>query len=148
MYQHILVPLDGSSNANEALKEAISLAKDWHAKLLLLHVTDINQFGGYGRGLAYTEIVATMRENATELLNQAKTQATAAGVTVSTANLEGSPKQQITDVANDTDNGIDLIVIGKSGTNAFSRLVVGSTTTYIVQHAQPNVFVVNDISED
>ncbi|MFC6288604.1 universal stress protein [Levilactobacillus angrenensis] len=148
MYQHLLVPLDGSSNANEALKEAISLAKGWDAKLLLLHVTDINQFGGYGRGLAYTEVIASMRENATELMDQAKKQATAAGVTVTTASLEGAPKQQITDVANDDENGIDLIVIGKSGTNAFSRLVVGSTTTYVVQHAQPNVLVVNDIAED
>ncbi|KYK03574.1 universal stress protein [Levilactobacillus brevis] len=148
MYQHILVPLDGSSNANEALKAAIDLAKDWHASLLLLHVTDINQFGGYARGLAYTEVIASMRENATELMTRAKELATAAGVTVTTANLEGAPKQQITDVANDAENGIDLIVIGKSGTNAFSRLVVGSTTTYVVQHAHPNVFVINDIAED
>lgn len=61
---------------------------------------------------------------------------------------EGAPKQIITEIANDADLGIDLIVVGKSGTNAFSRLVIGSTTNYIVQHAEPNVFVVNDVPEE
>ena len=44
MYNRLLVPLDGSSNAAEALNTAVSLAKDWHATITILHVIDIAQF--------------------------------------------------------------------------------------------------------
>ena len=38
---------------------------------------------------------------------------------------------------------IDLIVIGRSGTNAISRLFLGSTTAYVVRNTEANVTVVN-----
>jgi nucleotide-binding universal stress UspA family protein len=38
---------------------------------------------------------------------------------------------------------IDLIVMGKSGTNAVSRIFLGSTTSYVVQKAAVNVTVIN-----
>lgn len=34
----ILVPTDFSGNSNEALKQALELAKQYHAKVYLLHV--------------------------------------------------------------------------------------------------------------
>ena len=81
-------------------------------------------------------------------MEKAKQVADKAGVHADMILKEGAPKQIITEIANDADLGIDLIVVGKSGTNAFSRLVIGSTTNYIVQHAEPNVFVVNDVPEE
>ena len=41
MYNHILVPIDGSDTSNAALKEAITLAKDRRSTLRLFHVVDL-----------------------------------------------------------------------------------------------------------
>lgn len=37
---------------------------------------------------------------------------------------------------------IDLIVMGATGLNAVERVLVGSTTSYVVTHAPCNVLVV------
>ena len=54
--------------------------------------------------------------------------------------VEGSPKKEIVDFAQSND--IDLIVIGVTGKGAFDRLLVGSTTAYVIDHARCNVMVV------
>ncbi|MCH5464297.1 universal stress protein [Levilactobacillus tujiorum] len=145
MYQRLLVPLDGSSNANEALKTSIKLAQDWQATLILLHVIDITQFSPQGLGGGYAAIIQGLRDTSKEILNEAKTLADQANVKTSLSVREGSPKQVIVGLANADDAKVDLVVMGKTGTNAFSRMIVGSTTNYVVQHAEPNVFVVNDV---
>ncbi|WP_341778436.1 universal stress protein [Levilactobacillus sp. HBUAS70063] len=146
MYQRLLVPLDGSSNANEALKSAIDLAKDWQAKLVLLNVIDITQFSPQGLGGGYAAVIQGLRQSSQEILQQAKETVEDAGLEASLIVREGAPKQVIVDVANAADAAIDLVVMGKTGTNAFSRMIVGSTTNYVVQHAAPNVVVVNDVA--
>ena len=40
MYRRIVVGIDGSPTANRGLKEAIRLAADQKARLLLVHVVD------------------------------------------------------------------------------------------------------------
>lgn len=144
MYSRLLVPLDGSSNSIEALKTAIRLAKDWHASLVLLHIDDITQVSSGGLGASYNEVVSAMREASHQILTDAQAMAADSDIPTTILQSDGSPKQHIVEIANSPADAIDLIVIGKSGTNAFSRMVVGSTTNYVVQHARPNVFVVND----
>jgi nucleotide-binding universal stress UspA family protein len=41
MYERILVAVDGSNTSNLALQEAITLAKDQHSMLRLLHFVDL-----------------------------------------------------------------------------------------------------------
>ena len=148
MYQRLLVPLDGSSNANEALKTAIDFAKNWQAKLVLLNVIDITQFSPQGLGGGYAAVIQGMRQTSEEILQKAKALVEDAGLEAALIVREGAPKQVIVKTANAADAAIDLVVMGKTGTNAFSRLIVGSTTNYVVQHATPNVVVVNDLVED
>ncbi|HJE85984.1 universal stress protein [Levilactobacillus brevis] len=148
MYQRLLVPIDGSSNANEALKTAIDLAKDWHAKLVLLNAIDITQFSPQGLGGGYAAVIKGMREASEEILQKSKAAVEDAGLEAALIVREGSPKQIIVETANASDAAIDLVIMGKTGTNAFSRLIVGSTTNYVVQHAAPNVVVVNDLPAD
>ncbi|WP_214464665.1 universal stress protein, partial [Levilactobacillus brevis] len=64
------------------------------------------------------------------------------GIDATTIQASGSVKEQIaTTIPNEYD--IDLIVIGKTGRDALSRLVLGSTTAYVVRKAKANVTVVN-----
>src|SRR5579863_6474597 len=50
MFSRILVSIDGSETSNRALKEAITLAKEQHASLRLVHVVDLT--------LVYTDLAA------------------------------------------------------------------------------------------
>lgn len=60
--------------------------------------------------------------------------------------VNSSPKASIaTDIPQKY--AIDLIVMGKSGTNAVSRILLGSTTAYVVQKAEVNVTVINTIDD-
>ncbi|MEP6879807.1 MAG: universal stress protein, partial [Nitrosospira sp.] len=40
MYQHILVPVDGSTTSDRALQEALKLARQQSAQLELVHVVE------------------------------------------------------------------------------------------------------------
>ncbi|MFD1124280.1 universal stress protein [Lentilactobacillus raoultii] len=144
MYQHILVPLDGSKNSQKALSVAITIAKTFSSKLTLLSVVD-------NRTLAVPTTTATPVNNAyTELKGYAQGIVDAGlktvqenGLDADTIVSQGYPKSLIaTDVPKE--QNIDLIVIGKSGRGAVDRLLIGSTTAYVVRNATVQVLVVND----
>lgn len=42
------------------------------------------------------------------------------------------------------DYSVDLIIMGASGLNAVSRMVLGSNTEYVVRNAACDVFIVKD----
>ena len=49
-------------------------------------------------------------------------------------------------LANDipSKEGVDLIMVGATGLNAFERLMVGSSSEYILRHAKVDLLVVRD----
>ncbi len=55
----------------------------------------------------------------------------------------GNPKVLL---ANDipSKEGVDLIMVGATGLNAFERLMVGSSSEYILRHAKVDLLVVRD----
>lgn len=57
--------------------------------------------------------------------------------------IEGDPGAAICDVAEEID--ADLVVVGNHGRNALARLVLGSTSTYVVHHCRRPVLVVRDV---
>lgn len=146
MYNNILVPLDGSDNAYLALKHAIKLAQKFKAKLFLLNVIDVTRLNVYSPaaygGALYTNLLDVAKTNGQEILSKAQTMAHEAAVPTKAIQVNGAPKAIIADDIPKQYN-IDLIVIGKTGTNAVSRLLLGSTTTYVVRKATTNVTVIN-----
>ena len=80
-YRRILVAVDGSPTSTKGLREAIRLAKDDRAELLLLHV--VNEFyafanlDGYAPGV---DLVPALREGGRRILAKAKAAADKEGV--------------------------------------------------------------------
>ncbi|ANZ61842.1 hypothetical protein AYR62_04845 [Secundilactobacillus paracollinoides] len=140
MYQHILVPLDGSANSNQALQEAIELSRVFGAKLTLLTVVNNSNWIAASGSIA-TDITKDYRERAERLLAQGRAITDKAGIQTTSVIKTGIPKNVIVDYCQSED--IDLIVIGKSGADAINRLLIGSTTAYVVRHATVRVLVVN-----
>lgn len=140
-YQNILIAVDGSGQADAAFEEACATAQLNGAKLAILYV--IENVGTYWGeiGITPSSSVDRMQEIAEDKLGEYYGRAKEKGISeVTTFVLYGSPKAVI---VNFDEAPIDLIVVGKTGLNAVERVLVGSTTSYVVTHAKCNVLVVN-----
>ena len=75
-------------------------------------------------------------------MNEHRNLAIEKGLTdIETYILYGYPKTLIANF-NESKEPIDLIVMGATGLNAVERALVGSTTSYVVNHAPCNVLVI------
>ncbi|MGX7352460.1 universal stress protein [Enterococcus canis] len=141
-FQRILVAVDGSETSERAFKEAVSLA-DGDTTLHVLYV--IESTGNYFGEIAlntpqmYDEVIEKQERKMED--RQAKALAQGVGEVVTHVEY-GSPKEIITSYSKGAEP-VDLIVIGRTGLNALEKLLVGSTTNYVINHANCNVYVVN-----
>lgn len=141
MYQDILVPLDGSVNADEALQEAIQLSRYFGSQITLLTVVNNSNWLAASGSISY-DFKKDYRERAEKLLAQGSEVAEKAGIQTESVVKTGIPKNEIVSYAKE--HAVNLIVIGKSGADAINRMLIGSTTAYVVRNAPVRVLVVND----
>ena len=145
MYQHILVPLDGSDAAERGLREAVSLAADHKARLRLLNVVDTLSFGAVEMSaiVDMEELIADLRRQGDRLLLLAQSRATEVGVTSEAVQREvkGTPvADAIVDEA--TRHGCDLIVMGTHGRRGLRRMALGSDAELVVRASPVPVLLV------
>lgn len=139
-YKKILVPVDGSGEAELAFRKAIEVAKRNQAMMIITHIIDtraIQTPTGF-EGNFTEEIVHQTKL----LMDEYQTMAREGGVQDVQARIEyGSPKVTI---AKDLpqEYGIDLIMIGATGLNAVERLFIGSVSDYVIRNAPCDVLVV------
>lgn len=145
MYQHILVPIDGSSTSTRGLEEAIKLAKLTGAGIRLIHVMDTwsvaTGFEPYG--VYVNDVLPRMKEVGEQLLTQAKTRVQEQGVKVDTV-LSTSLAARVSDTVVEQAKawGADLIVIGTHGRRGVGRMMLGSDAEQIVRMAPVPVLLV------
>jgi nucleotide-binding universal stress UspA family protein len=138
----ILVPMDFSNCSRGGLEYAIGFAKEFGAKIILLHATYL----GYVYLTEGTAIydVRGLQENARqhaalkmrELVRMVK----AAGVKVETTITEASPFLDICGFAKD--HNVDLIVTSTHGLTGLKHVLIGSVAEKVVRHAACSVLVV------
>ncbi|MGM0156900.1 universal stress protein [Enterococcus sp. AZ191] len=141
-YKNILVAIDGSEKAEKAFMEAIAAAKRNQATLHILYVNEVtgNYFGDFG--FLTPNLQEELDEVAEKQMNEHRNLAIEKGLTDNeTYILYGYPKTLIANF-NESKEPIDLIVMGATGLNAVERALVGSTTSYVVNHAPCNVLVI------
>ncbi|MFD1418777.1 universal stress protein [Companilactobacillus keshanensis] len=139
-YKNILVPIDGSFEAELAFKKAVEVAKRNKAAVHLLHVIDTRAFQNVSS--FDSTMVEQITEKAKETVKGYVKTAKDAGLTEIDYSIEyGAPKAII---ANDFPKklGIDLVMIGATGLNAMERLLIGSVTEYVTRTAACDVLVV------
>ncbi|MCL2112793.1 MAG: universal stress protein [Streptococcaceae bacterium] len=137
-YKNILVAVDGSEQAYNAVSEAAEVAKRNDGKLHILTVKDIGRYYGMAGRVVLTDTLE-LDKSAEEILDKASHLVTNE-VETEIYEVSGVPKYTIADFSKE--HGIDLIVIGATGTGFIDKLLVGSTTQYVVSHASCNVMVV------
>lgn len=141
-YKNILVAIDGSEKAEKAFMEAIAAAKRNQATLHILYVNEVtgNYFGDFG--FLTPNLQVELDEVAEKQMNEHRNLAIEKGlIDIETYILYGYSKTLIANF-NESKEPIDLIVMGATGLNAVERALVGSTTSYVVNHAPCNVLVI------
>lgn len=139
-YKQILVPVDGSYEAELAFKKGVSVAVRNDAALHLIHVIDTRAFQNISS--FDTSMVEQVTDTAKETLDKYVQEAKAAGLQNIDYSIEyGAPKTVIAKEIPENLN-IDLIMIGATGLNAVERLLIGSVTEYVTRTALCDVLVV------
>jgi nucleotide-binding universal stress UspA family protein len=145
MFKHILIPADGSDNAQRAIDKAIGLALAFKSQVTAIYVIDPYAFTGAGTDFAYghIEYLSAATAESTQALKVAKAAFQAVGIEISTMVVEGHGIYKgILETA--TQLGVDLIVIGSHGRSGLEKLILGSVTSQVLSHAHLPVLVVRD----
>lgn len=143
-YKRILVPVDGSPTAAKGMGEAINLAKESGAKLLLLHIVDeYPAFATPEIGLNLGPLIDALRESGRETLERIAAIAKASGVQPETG-LEENFGERVADaiVEKAVSWKADLIVMGTHGRRGVTRALVGSDAELVVRYSPVPVLLV------
>lgn len=141
-YLNILVPVDGSKEAELALNKAIAvtLRNGNAAHLHILHVIDTRAFQNVSS--FDTSMVEEVSETAKKTLDGYVQMAKEAGIKNVSYTIEyGAPKAVIAKEAPKAVHA-DLIMIGATGLNTVERILIGSVTEYVTRVADVDVLVV------
>ncbi len=144
MYKRILLPLDGSGLAEQALPHAVAHAENFGAELILLKVLEpIAPTGTVAPQSAARQAEALTGAMAAEYLERIAADVRERGVSVSTVTIEGRPRTKILEYAEA--NKIDLIVMSARGLSGPSRWLVGSVADRVVRGSNVPVLLVRTV---
>ena len=146
MYTRILVPIDGSEHAKQALSVACKLVDKEASTLYLLHVPETRDYTTtlvWGIGAIDASATLAEREKAGEqLLKEAITSAQEEGAQyIEKILMHGDPVRVILDTASARD--IDTIVMGSRGLSDFAGVVIGSVSHKVSHSAKCQVITVS-----
>ena len=153
MYSHILVPLDGSDLAEQAIPPAEGLARSFDATLHLVQVFSVPRElvsvleVGIGvpppldpkLSLAHL-IVEAGRSKSQAYLERLAAQLRDKGIKVETEVLEGIADEEILAYAKERD--VDCIVVTTQGLSGLRQFFLGSVTDRLIRSSEVPVVVV------
>ncbi|MFN2571522.1 MAG: universal stress protein [Gemmatimonadales bacterium] len=123
MFTRLLIGLDGSPNADEALEQAMVLGHRFKAKLLIAHIKETH---GQGRRAS----------DSGELLQRAQERVEDGGLAVETVLRTGDPDVELADLARD----VDIAIVGRRGRSSRAD-VLGKTVRSLIRIADRCVIV-------
>ncbi|MEW4369865.1 universal stress protein [Paenibacillus kandeliae] len=139
-FQYIVVPYDGSQNAERALEQAVQLADGLQATLDVVYV-DPTQSQLLEQQLAIPthELDAYFAEEEQDVKDRLKALTSSAHPSRVTV-LQGHAGKEIVRYAADVH--ADLIIIGSRGLGTLQEWMLGSVSHYVAQHAPCAVTIV------
>jgi nucleotide-binding universal stress UspA family protein len=144
MFKSIVVGTDGSDTANQAVSQAVDLARSVGAKLELVSAYEPvpAQRLREERREAPEDLqwAINQRSDVDATLEAAAEVARAAEVPVSVYARQGDPADAILDVAEEQE--ADLIVVGNKGMTGAKRFLLGSVPNKVSHHAPCSVLII------
>lgn len=139
MYNHILLPTDGSELSLQGVRHGLALAKSDHSKVTIILVQLPYPLMHPATGQSWREAQQEIAQTAIKAVNELAKQA---GVEVSVVHKTNeSPAEAIVEAAAET--GSDLIVMASHGRRGVKRMLLGSQTAEVVRTSSVPVLVVH-----
>lgn len=146
MFQHLLVPLDGSHLAEVAIPAALEIARRFDSQITLVRVVRPPQILlATTEGAVFTELLNDLRQQetqeATTYLKSLQGSLRQQGYVVHTHLIEGEP---VADLILEVANGLDVdgIVMSTHGRSGLSRWVFGSVAEKVLRGAAVPVVLI------
>ena len=145
MFNHILVPVDGSKPSMLAANKAAELSKVFGSTVTAVYVVDPYPFTGVGADFAYgqSQYMSAATAEANTALDAVKDIMAKAGVQVNALIGEGHAVHEGI-VRTMESVGADLIVMGSQGRRGLEKLMLGSVTQRVLGAVKIPVLVVRE----
>src|SRR5256885_6074464 len=142
MFRDILVAVDGSTHADEALAQAIDLAESEHTRLsLIAGVPGLPPAAYFGpSGPAFAVMQADARSSAEAVLRRAR-ERVPDDLPVTTIITDEPIRPAL--IEQIKRGGHDLIAMGSRGRGAIRAALLGSVSHYILNHSPIPVLIVH-----
>jgi nucleotide-binding universal stress UspA family protein len=147
MVARILIAVDGSVTAENALREAIHLGTKLNAELHALYVAPSENYPLTPPSPAFSRIDPTydmlgkiVDEEIEHIQQRIGEIATETGGDITIHIQRGDPRNEIIHLAEQL--GVDLVVLGSVGRSRLDRLLLGSVSSYVVEHSPISTLVV------
>lgn len=150
MYDHILIPTDGSETANAAARVGAVFADAFDASVHVLSVVDVRSYSSPLADL--DQMVREQRELFEERAEDAVTDVEtvlgeqAAGIGHVSRIEHGIPSEVISEYA--AEHEVDLVVMGSQGRSGLDRLLVGSVAERVLRTSDAPVLIVPPAADD
>ena len=136
--KNILHPTDFSKPSDYALRFACALARDYQARLVLLHVVEPPVYHGeLGMTIPLSDDFYAWLKKRLDRLVSAD-----CGVPVTTILAEGDASREILRIA--LEQECDLIVLGTHGRTGLSRVLLGSVAECVTRHSRVPVLTLKN----
>lgn len=146
MFKHLLVPLDGSMLAEQALPMAQSLALRFNSRITLLQAVSLPYAVGYGHELSgpyyhLNSLNQELKREAAIYMNTRRQALHNEGITVDVQLVTGkSPAEAILAAVDEL--GADAIVMSTHGRSGMMRWVFGSVADKVLREATVPILLV------
>ena len=144
----ILVPTDFSNFADNALRQAVDIAKQYHAKIFLLHVIgdhirqcieDYCLSDAVVKEIEQDSMMASL-DNLKKEINRLSDDSS--DIEISSYVKRGVPSEEV--LREQEEKDIDLIVMASHGRTGISRILIGSVAEKVMRGAKCPVMLVRN----
>jgi nucleotide-binding universal stress UspA family protein len=142
LFKKILVPVDFSQCSIDALRCALSLARQYESKLILLHVIDARAYESifHIHMISQEEAFEALKGNAIKKYEEMLVDLDAKDVEMEKRVIDGHPYVEIVRMA--AHEEVDLVVIGTHGRSGLDHILFGSVAEKVVRKAPCPVLAV------
>ena len=140
MYKTILVAIDGSVVSEQAFEAAVEQARAWKANLHAVYVVETGLFTDIPVDSKLEVMYSLLEQEGSGALDRVKEIAKKKSIDVQTHFEQGHAGDTI--IATAQKLNADLIVMGSHGKSNVDRLLLGSVSSFVVEHSSVSVLVV------
>ncbi len=150
MYKEILVPLDGSELAEQALPHATEIGKAFHSRVTLIRIIEpiaiFPEPGVVGPVISIGMDIEQDMKDTEDYLKQISNRLIFEGVDARTVIREGDAAAQICQYAQESNT--NLVVMTTHGRSGLQRLFYGSVAESVLHSAKMPILLVRILGEE